>query len=232
MLTLITPTCDQPTGFALCELYIARQTVKPDRWIVVDDGVEPIAPTMGQEYIRRRRDAEGFASFAANLRAGLYGVREGVVAFAEHDDWYAPTHLERVLELLERPGALAAGDDRQRYYNVARRCYRVQLNVGASLCQTAMRAKAIPLLLDAIAKCEAKRSYGIDTTFWRALPREAWSTGRPDTVVGIKGLPGRAGLGMGHRPETWPGWASDPDLVALREYIGDDADRYAGFAQT
>lgn len=46
MVTVITPTADQPTGIALLERYMARQTVKPDAWIVADDGNTPASLTM------------------------------------------------------------------------------------------------------------------------------------------------------------------------------------------
>jgi len=38
--------------------------------------------------------------------------------------------------------------------------------------------------------------------------------------VGIKGLPGRSGIGMGHRAEIR--MTPDPEFVKLKELIGDD----------
>lgn len=45
--------------------------------------------------------------------------------------------------------------------------------------------------------------------------------------IGIKGLPGRAGIGIGHR--LGPNEKTDHDGTILREWIGDDAARYSGF---
>jgi hypothetical protein len=45
--------------------------------------------------------------------------------------------------------------------------------------------------------------------------------------VGIKGLPGRPGVGVGHHP----GGAPDPELNVLRDWVGDDdAWEYAQWA--
>jgi hypothetical protein len=57
-IVLVTPTGDRPEAFALCEKYVASQTVKPDVWIVVDDGEVPAVCTMKQHYIRRNRQID------------------------------------------------------------------------------------------------------------------------------------------------------------------------------
>jgi hypothetical protein len=59
---------------------------------------------------------------------------------------------------------------------------------------------------------------------WSLVRRNECAFSHQMTVVGIKGLPGRAGLGVGHRPGT--GWTPDPDFVRLRSWIGDDVDSY------
>ena len=88
MVTLLTPTCDQPTGMALCELYMARQTFHdwaPLQWIVVDDGVVPATLTLGQHYVRRERGADtGAQSLAKNLLAALPLVEGEYLILIEH----------------------------------------------------------------------------------------------------------------------------------------------------
>jgi hypothetical protein len=59
--TVITPTGDRPETFALCERYLYRQTLKPSKWIVVDDGIK--YTTMGGGfkdvvYIKRQASIE------------------------------------------------------------------------------------------------------------------------------------------------------------------------------
>lgn len=225
--TVLTPTCDQPTGMAFCEAYLARQTFTGRvQWIVADDGLTPA--TLHREavhLVRPRTAATGAASLCGNLLAMLPHVVAPIVAIVEHDDWYAPTHLERIVEQLQHPGVLAAGDDRQRYYNVAARRWQIFLNRGASLCQTAFRAELLQPFEEVIRDTLRRNSYGVDAAFWQQVPVSARSLERTLTVVGIKGLPGRPGLGIGHRP-SGPGWTTDESGAVLRQWIGADADRY------
>lgn len=232
MLTLLTTTCDQPAGFALCESFMRRQTIwgrQAIEWIVVDDGDVPIQPTCGQRYLRRQRepDCTGAQSLCRNLLAGLDAATGDAIAIVEHDDWYAPWHLERMLEQLARPHVQIAGDLRQRYYHVRRRQWRVFQNRGACLCQTAFRIALRPFVQDVVQARLWRNSYGVDTQLWTTVPRQQQALVPVDSVVGIKGLPGRPGLGIGHRPND--SWSDDPDLVMLRAWIGPDAARYAPF---
>lgn len=228
--SLITPTADRPVAFALCERFIARQTRKPDEWIVADGGQQTGAPsTMGQKHIHEP-GPPGVENFARNLLNGIHAATGDVIIFVEDDDAYLPKHLESLVTALARsPEALAAGDDRQHYYNVARRCWRAFDNIGASLCQTAIRREALPAFEAAVRQCLERKVYGIDTTFWRSLPRERWAIVRSGTCVGIKGLPGQIGLGIGHRPGE--GWHADSELIKLREWIGNDVEIYRGFGR-
>lgn len=227
MISVITPTADRPVAFELCESMMCRQTLQPAEWIVADGGQTPIACTMGQVHVHEPRPP-GAENFAMNLLNAIGRAKGDFIAVVEDDDSYAPTHLEAtVAQLAANPHALAAGDPIQRYYNVAHRCWRVFNNVGASLCQTVMRREALPLFEKIIRGCLAGKTYGVDTTFWRAIPKIQWALTRTDTVVGIKGLPGRVGLGVGHRPDAR--WTADPELRQLRAWIGDDAETYAAF---
>lgn len=221
--TLITPTCDRPYGLALLERWIQRQTRQPDEWIVADGGRTPALCTMGQRHRHRARPS-GITNFAMNLLGALEWVTGNLVIVAEDDDWYAPTHLDTLVSQLTRPGVLIAGDDQQRYYNVAQRKWRLFNNRGASLCQTGMSAALIPTLQRVIQRCMRTRSYGIDATLWQSQPGHVRSLIRSSTVLGIKGLPGQAGLGIGHRPQQ--GWTSDPHGEQLHRWIGADADAY------
>ena len=59
LITILTPTGARPEGFALCEKYIAGQTVLQYfnlDWIVVDDCYPETKCTMGQRYVRATRD--------------------------------------------------------------------------------------------------------------------------------------------------------------------------------
>jgi glycosyltransferase involved in cell wall biosynthesis len=225
--TAITPTADRPLGLALCEKFMARQTLRPDEWIVADGGSNPAPITMRQMHLYDPRPA-GAENFAHNLLNALACASGEAIVFIEDDDWYAPDHIERTVAALQRPGALLSGDDSQRYYNVAHRCWRTFQNVGASMCQTGMRRAAIEIMRSVIMQCLQRRSYGIDTNLWRAVPTSRWALTGAFTALGIKGLPGQAGLGIGHRP-AGNKWNRDPDLIELRRLIGTDAWLYSTF---
>lgn len=229
--TLVTVTADQPTGMRFLEAFMRAQTVDVSAWpwLVVDDGVEAATLTMGQTHIRRAREADcrPAQSFCRNLLAVLPYLEGDWAIFLEHDDWYSRHHIEMLLELMATPDAVIAGDGLQRYYNVKERCWRPFDNIGACFCQTAMHASIFPVLREVAEQQLAADHYGVDQRVWRRVPRTQWALREAGTALGIKGLPGRAGLGLGHRPTA--DWRRDPELAALRTFIGADADQYAPF---
>jgi hypothetical protein len=205
---------------------MARQTRGPDEWIVADGGRVPVVCTQGQVHLHHARPS-GPTNFAQNLLAGVARARGELVVVIEDDDYEAPTHLERLTDLLTPATAQIAGDPQQRYYHVARRWWRIFQNRGASLCQTAMRKRVLPVFATIIRACQARQQYGIDAALWQAVPTAHWALEPSNTVIGMKGLPGQTGLGMGHRPDQ--GWTADPHLAVLRTWIGDDAETYATY---
>jgi hypothetical protein len=231
VITLLTPTADQWIGVNLMELYMRRQTVWGHvdiKWVVVDDGEEPANLSLGQVHIRRERPPAqtGARSLCENLREGLLHVDGDALFLIEHDDWYHPEYLERALRQLAEPQALLAGDARQRYYHLPSMRYRLYLNRGACLCQTGMKVEVLPTFRAVLDHCHVADSYGVDGMLWGKVSRQYWQLDAHDTVLGIKGLPGRPGLGVGHRPSRI-GWKADPQGDQLRAWIGDgDAARY------
>lgn len=204
---------------------MARQTIQPDEWIVADDGIEPASLTMGQTHVVRPREAEGGASLAGNMLAALERVTGDVVVVAEHDDWYRPDHIETCLAGLAQ--RKATGSLWQRYYNVEHRCWIVMRNIGSALCNTALTADLIPKMQAAARSAIARGSYGVDRLFWDSIPARDKLITQTETVVGIKGLPGRKGLGMGHRPgQNGRKWTDDHDGRKLAEWIGEDVGLY------
>lgn len=226
--TLITPTADQPTGLALLERYMARQTAPWHQWIVTDDGDVPATLTMGQQHIVRARWEEGARSLAGNIRAAIPHVTGDAVLIVEHDDWYSPEHVATCVANLAR--APLTGSRAQRYYNVSARAWITMKNVGSALCNTALRAELVPELDRAAALAHSLDSIGLDRIFWEANLSAGLVTDQ-QTVVGIKGLPGRKGLGLGHRPHGRPGWHHDPRGDVLRQWVGADADAYLALAK-
>jgi glycosyltransferase involved in cell wall biosynthesis len=221
-LSIITPTCDQPLGMMLAERYVARQTLQPDEWIVADDGIVPARLEAGQTHIVRKRVYEGGQSLAGNMLAALERATGDVIVVIEHDDWYAPNHLELCAERLLK--AQATGCGWQRYYNVHHKCHRLMKNRGSALCNTAFRRGLLPRMQEMAHKAFRERQIGLDRMFWDSLRPDICDIHDQHSVVGIKGLPGRPGLGLGHRPDDR--WTADPRMETLRQWIGEDVENY------
>jgi len=225
MLTLLTATGARPAAWALCERWMARQDYAgPVRWIIVDDGPEPQPVTFrreGWQLVLVRPSphwAPGQNTQARNLLKGLAAVDPADnLVIIEDDDWYAPDWLTTVAAELQH--AELVGEQRARYYNVQQRRGRQLVNTGhASLCSTAMRGSALQDFADA---CRSRPKF-IDLELWRR-PRDRRLFGG-HRVVGIKGLPGRGGIGMGHDA----GFKGEPDPTGalLRDWIGEDSEVY------
>lgn len=221
MITLITPTADRPAAWPHIERWMLRQSVAPDQWIVVDDGVKPAPLTLGQQHIRRPRRETGGASLANNILAAIPHVRGDVVLIIEDDDYYRSNHIEISTRVLE--SHRAAGCWWLNYYNLRNRSWMRIRNSCAALCNTAMRADCLPALEAAARGALAEGIYHVDRLFWRQVGNDGLHG--VETVVGIKGLPGSAGIGIGHQVDR-RGWNSDGRGTKIREWLGADAAFY------
>lgn len=230
MLFALTYTGDRPIQFALCERMMSRQTIKPDLWLVSDNGNHPALCTMGQTVLRHRANEN--PSLRENLLAGLNGLREiGVtprdcIAIFEDDDWYSPHYLRWMTgSLFVHP---LAGEGESLYYHVVRRAYWFTGNRNhASMCATGFTGAILDEVIAAVRACPDQM---VDLAAWRALSSKGHVShpGASRVHVGIKGIPGRPGVGVAHDPSVRY-YTDDPDLSVLRQWVGDDADLYAPF---
>jgi len=228
--TLITPTGGRPEAFALCEKWVSRQTLPPSQWIVVDDCDPPTACTMGQRVLRPAwRWRPGMNTQVRNLLMALRPwVDTDLVLFWEDDDCYAPGYIEVMVERLR--SAPLIGETYAKSYHVKERAWHVAANEQhASLSQTGFRRS---LLLRIWAIIQAGDKFA-DMNIWRVLGPMGKlfpPTSPSSNCVGMKGMPGRSGIGFGHRREggRLP-WTDDPDLKILTSWIGKDAEEYARF---
>ena len=225
MLTLLTATGCRPQAFALLERMMMRQTYAgPVRWLIVDDGEEAQPVTFKRdgwelEVLRPQPYWKaGQNTQARNLLVGLNHVdSEDRLLVIEDDDHYAADWLQTCHDHLDR--ASLVGERRAKYYNVSQRVGRQLGNMGhASLCSTAMRGGAIAAFRQS---CQVNPKF-IDLHLWRSYADRFLFDG--SSVVGIKGMPGRGGIGMGHQK----GFNGQRDLngLLLRQWIGPDADWY------
>ena len=219
MLTLLTATGARPEAWAICERLMARQDYTgPVRWVIVDDGTEPQPFTFAREgwtleVIRPEPCWQpGQNTQARNLAAGLAMIgQDARVVVIEDDDYYPPEWLSVVDGWLQSHDLV--GESYARYFNVRTGMgHAHRNNQHASLCATACKGKG----LVALRKAVANRRTFIDMDLWG---RCRGKLRRANLTVGIKGLPGRDGIGGGHREDY--GQPMD-----LRDWLGEAAAIY------
>jgi glycosyltransferase involved in cell wall biosynthesis len=94
-----------PTTFAAIEQNVADDV----EWVFVDDGsrdattglLRRFSPSSGTAVVLRNESAQGLAE-ARNM--GVRAATGRYVTFLDADDWYAPGHLGRLVEAIERLG--------------------------------------------------------------------------------------------------------------------------------
>jgi glycosyltransferase involved in cell wall biosynthesis len=233
-ITLVTPTGDRPDAFRICLAFMKRQTFPDWHWVVVDDGrnsVQQLLDFHGEfctgrlTYIRPNPIWFGLNTQKRNLLAALPECKSEWIAFIEDDDWYHPQYLERMLAKAAE-GHSIVGEARAKYYHLPSSSYRLMDNREyASLAQTVMHRDVLIAFKDTLMAHDDL----FDVMLWRRLRHEGKFHLFPKSthVVGIKGMPGRPGIGVGHRPGL--GWHKDPDCKILKQLIGPDIALYRDF---
>lgn len=219
MLSLITCTGGRPEAFALLEKWVSRQTYRGDyQWIVVDDCDPVTRLNLGQTQVRPFDRWTGANTYARNLRAAIPLVVGDVVLFLEDDDYYDPNYFDVMVSRLRRDPIV--GQRPARYYNVSARRWREFSNIRrASLCQTGLSVLYLSLLDKICVGSPSCIDFALWSSFSDHLPFEA------SHVVGMKSMPGRKGIGVGHDPYQGI-WQDDKDLFTLRSWLKEDAEAY------
>lgn len=241
-LSIITPTGDRFETLRLLGRFLLAQTYPGIiQWIVVDDGETNASARALAEigdsalankgifltHYKRpfRPQDQGPKSLGFNLLAGLGLVSGDAVLICEDDDCYLPGHVQDLAKRLER--ADAAGTKWQHYYHLPSMSFRTFLNRGSALCSTGLRVNLIPTLAESARACIQSGSKGIDAHFWAAAEKARAVLDIYDplehTIIGMKGLPGRGGIGVGHRPK---GFIRDLRAEVLMEWTKQYADTY------
>jgi hypothetical protein len=234
MIALLTPTGARPQQMQLCARYMARQTYTgPVVWVLVDDAwpcstdvvpadfragwdilkVYPVPIWQPGQNTQGRNIAAGIAALLKNYKLDEIEA----IFIIEDDDWYGPQYLEMMLML--RHDAHIWGETHTVYYNVVSRTWWENQNaLWSSLFQMAFTMQALPFFATL---------YGqkfIDFVFcqtYKGGPVRLFRAG--NLGVGIKGQPGRAGIGAGHRDLP----NHDPQAIKLAELLGtEDAAAY------
>lgn len=243
MVTLITCTGDRPICFELLECWINRQSIKPDQWIVVDDGRIPTIPKISCEYIRREPNkSDPKFTMLLNLDEAFKHIKGDKILFIEDDEYYASDYIKNMTEKLDRYDL--AGIGRSKYYYLPTLKWYRHKNMGhASLAQTGFNSN---FLRD--AKSCLKGDLFLDIRFWRKMNGTgADFLSLPEVVkfkesankkgfvfedyenslyCGMKGMPGREGIGIGHNERSC--YYPDKDNRVLKSWIAtkDDYNKY------
>jgi len=162
-------------------------------------------------------------NFLGNLDAAFRHVRGDAVVVCEDDDWYSRDYLMRYSTLLLSHDLV--GQAGAVYYNLmSGRYWPCNNRRHASLCQTAMRSTHIPYVLESIAFLRGRRKAYLDLHLWRNLPANSPKLLRGNLLsVGMKGFPGKKGIGVGHQDDRG---TLDVKHMMLRKLVENDADTY------
>ena len=197
MLSVLTPTGARPEAFARCVEMMQAQTLRGRvRWVIVDDGPEAMpTPKINDWQIVHIRPTPlwepGQNTQARNILEGL-GFCSDRVAIVEDDDQYAGWWLERVSFWLDQDDLVGEAPSIYRHLNGNE---KTMTNTNhASLCATAFKGGVVRSALIDICKQHDKM---IDVKLWRACKGKLYP--QKGGVVGIKGYPGRPGIGVGHK---------------------------------
>lgn len=222
-ITLITPTGMRPEAFALCEKWILRQTVKPDEWIVVDDGVIHTPITLTTKIIRPEVKWKAKTnSQGSNLYLAFQFAQGDYIVFIEDDDWYRENYLESLMDKIIEANAHIVGEGEAIFYHVGQKKWRALGNKEfCCLAHTVIHNSLAPFVLQGIAKNERY----LDKYLWNEIKKfhEIKSLviyPEPKLSVSIKGLPGRPGIVSGHRFNSW--WNRDDNWGKLVGVIGEE----------
>jgi glycosyltransferase involved in cell wall biosynthesis len=237
--TVITCTGDRPEALALCAKYILNQDFFGTiQWIMVDDGKEKMSNiislpmTVQGTYVRRdsSKDPDDNPTLNLNLKEALKEVNPDskAIFFIEDDDWYSSHYLSTMYVKI-RSGFSLVGESEAVYYHVgARKIAYLTNDSQASLSQTAIDISLLPVFTDLVT--QNKHPF-IDLFLWKYKVSRFLFTHpnkRGWMSVGIKGMPGRRGIGVGHR-KNFSEYEDDPNLEKLQSLIGEDVKHYTKY---
>ena len=203
--SVITPSGDRPECFELLRRWMAHQTLRPAQWVVVDDGKVPMQPIPEATLIRREPRADDpSCTLGKNLEVALTHVLHDKIIIMEDDDWYGPTYLQTLADLLDEHELVGIWGTN--YYDLSLPGYREMGRPDhASMSQTGFRRSFIPKLLAAIpGDCS------VDLRIWFNLnARGQYVPGKSLNGYLIPGegkyfhcsfknMPGRRGAGCAH----------------------------------
>jgi len=228
MIVLITPTGARKDQFELCITWMKNQIYDGEvLWIIIDDAIPVTTDSVTEDFrgkwiikkIYPTPKWTGQNTQSRNIKAGIDLMKSSfdlknieAIFIIEDDDYYKPVYLDRMM--LWKRDYMVWGETNTIYYNVVHRKFLFCNNKAhASLFQTAFTVNALPRF-----EANLKHKF-IDAGFWTGAPNKNLFFDNY-LSVGIKGMPGRGGIGSGH---TWlSSMQSDTGLIYLTKIIGEN----------
>lgn len=108
---VIVATYRRPDFVRECLAHLERQTVAPERIIVVDASPDARTREVVREYpdVEYRRNDMGAGTLASSRAIGVQGVTQDVIAFIDDDAYAEPEWLAELLAAYDIPGVGAVG---------------------------------------------------------------------------------------------------------------------------
>lgn len=239
-IALLTATGDREIAFGLCVKWMLEQTYEGDiHWIIVDDGFTKatekiLDKTQFDKRFRvqaikriQEKDEAGARSMAQNILIGSAMVKENLIIVIEDDDWYSPQYLKDMINRLQKYDAV--GTIWQNYYFLPDKTYRTYKNRGSALCSTGFQRVLLPYLRESAHRSYKKNLKGLDAYFWQEVEASKKYKiqifdNKKHLMIGMKGLPGREGIGIGHHRRRHSRWLNDDsEASVLRDWVGEKA---------
>jgi hypothetical protein len=239
MIVTITPTGDRLSQFEICYSLMMNQTIKPDKWFIIDDGacklqniVEGKIGNTEIVMIRHEPDPNKI-TLKRNLMSVLDRLNiDDKIIIIEDDDYYPNTYIETMSRLLDE--YTVVGGLTRKYYNLNFKSYwEFKRLLYGTLHSTAF--KATTQTLGFIREvCSNEIGYKVDIEFWRMVKKEGVSnflhSDSRVQVIGVKGWPaGRKGANSDSHVRRKSKYIRDKNLDKLNCYFGSFSQKYEAF---
>ena len=217
-ITAITATGDRTIAFELSKKWMSQQTVKPTQWIIVDDGKIPMQNIpKNATYVRRDpQNSDPEHTLILNLKEAFPLVNGDKIIMWEDDEYYAPKYIETMLKHLDNYEVV--GIIHSKYYHLSSGKYFLNPNIKhSSLAQTVFKSSFLSKIYPIL-----KGDPYLDMRIWKIAENGyLFDDGEDDPLyVGMKGLPGRIGVGCGHKNGNW--YKEDHEHNILKKWIPKD----------
>ena len=215
-----------------------NQTVKPDRWIIVDDGHTPVSDDVLSKsdipvkHIIMPKPNPRVKTHTINFRAGAKRVSdEGSIFVIDDDDYYAPTYIEKMMGYLNN-GVDIVGTAREIEYSLRKDGGYDILNRARFTTNhhTAFNTKILNEVFKVIDNTDDPR---MDLLVWDHIKKKtfikwAMPVFDPYICVSFKQWPAIVnGYCKNHRKDFLGN--VDKDYKYLKNLLGDDFERYSKY---